>query len=129
MGIPTVTTSCGLDYQVFVALPSIAVGGENCPGQVYKIIYTVEDECGNELTGQTYSHSGSDQTLPSLTGTAYTDATDYDACVVDAESTVPAWSEANAIMGYSDNCGAAVTAVLTDTQTSGDDCSWSVTDT
>ena len=49
-GIPTVTTSCGLDYQVFVAMPSIVGAEANCPGQVYYISYTVEDECGRTAT-------------------------------------------------------------------------------
>ena len=89
--------------------------------------YTVLDECLNELTGQTYTHSGSDQTAPTLTGTAYTDATDYDACMANAEATVPAWSATNAIAGYEDNCGVAVTATLTGTETTGTDCDWTVT--
>ena len=44
-GTPTVVTSCYLNYEVFVALPSITPVQANCPGKVYKIIYAVEDEC------------------------------------------------------------------------------------
>src|SRR5439155_25697858 len=33
----------------------------------------------------------------------------------------------NAILGYSDNCGGAVTASLTGTDVTGTDCSWTVT--
>ena len=49
-GIPTVTVACGLDYEVFVAMPSIVGAEANCPGQVYFISYTVEDECGRTAT-------------------------------------------------------------------------------
>ena len=54
----------------------------------------------NALTNQTYSYSGKDQTAPSLTGTAFSDPTVYNGCYANAMTSVPAWTEANAIVGY-----------------------------
>ncbi|MCX6306916.1 MAG: hypothetical protein NT040_18270 [Bacteroidetes bacterium] len=47
--------------------------------------------------------------------------------MANAAATVPPFSPANAILGYSDNCGVAVTATLTGTATTGTDCNWAVT--
>uniref|UniRef100_UPI001430F4FF hypothetical protein n=1 Tax=Maribellus sediminis TaxID=2696285 RepID=UPI001430F4FF len=90
--------------------------------------YDVYDDAGNHVDpSPTVTYSGSDQTAPSLTTTPFSDATEYDACMSDAQSTVPEWTEVNAITGYSDNCGQAVSASLDSTRTTGDDCDWTVT--
>ena len=84
--------------------------GDDCDWTV-TYTYTIEDECGNlMLENQTYSYSGSDQTPPSLTGTGYVGDTDLNFCASAAVSGVPSWTAANAIMGYTDNCLAAVRA-------------------
>ena len=46
--------------------------------------FTVSDACGNDLAGQTYSNTGSDQTAPTLTGVAYPGTTGTDACFAGA---------------------------------------------
>ncbi len=73
-------------------------------------------------------HSGSDQTAP--TGTAPEGTTGIDACYVDAVTPpagTPAFDAEAAAAGYTDNCGGTVTATLTNTQVTGDDCAWTVT--
>ncbi len=84
------------------------------------------DGCGNELTGQTYSHTGSDQTAPTLSGTPYAGTTGTNACKANAATAAP-FSATDAIQGYSDNCGGAVTAHLTNTSVTGTDATWAVT--
>ena len=49
-GTPIVTTSCGLTYDVIVAMPDVSGTGADCPGNIYSISYTVIDECGREAT-------------------------------------------------------------------------------
>uniref|UniRef100_UPI00143166EE T9SS type A sorting domain-containing protein n=1 Tax=Maribellus sediminis TaxID=2696285 RepID=UPI00143166EE len=116
--------NCG--QAVSASLDSTRTTGDDCDWTV-TYYYTVFDECLNPLEVQSYVHNGSDQTAPSLTTTPFTDATEYDACMTDAQSTVPEWTVANAITGYSDNCGQAVSASLDSTRTTGDDCDWTVT--
>ncbi|MDB4438789.1 SpaA isopeptide-forming pilin-related protein [bacterium] len=45
-GIPSVISACGLDTEIFVALPSIGTFQANCPGAYYQILYSAEDACG-----------------------------------------------------------------------------------
>ncbi|RIJ44038.1 hypothetical protein D1614_24575, partial [Maribellus luteus] len=116
--------NCG--QSVSASLDSTKTTGNDCDWTV-TYYYTVFDECNNPLEEQTYEHNGSDQTAPSLTGTPFSDPTEYNACMTDAQSTVPAWSETNAIAGYSDNCGQDVSASLDSTKTTGNDCDWTVT--
>jgi hypothetical protein len=47
-------------------LTNTNVTGTDC-GWTVTYTFTVKDVCGNELTGRTYSNTGSDQTPPSLT--------------------------------------------------------------
>ena len=110
---------------VTATLTNTSVTGDDCAWTV-TYTFTIEDACGNQLTGQTYSNTGSDQTAPTLTGAAYTGTTGTDACQSDAATAAP-FVAANAIQGYSDNCGGAVTATLTNTSVTGDDCAWTVT--
>ncbi|MFC4723619.1 PKD domain-containing protein, partial [Geojedonia litorea] len=75
-----------------------AVNGDDCS---WSVIYTfkVSDACGNELTGQTITHSGGDKTPPTLTGTIPTGATNQDLCFSD----IPAGpSEADIAAQYTD---------------------------
>ena len=64
-------------------------------------------------------------TAPTLTGVAYPGTTGTDACSADAATQHPLVRDA--IQGYTDNCGGAVTATLTNTSVTGDDCAWTVT--
>jgi hypothetical protein len=86
----------------------------------------VKDACNNPLTSQTYSNKGSDQTAPTLTGSPYAGTTGTNSCKANATTAAP-FSAANAIQGYADNCGGAVTATLTNTAVTGTDCAWTVT--
>ncbi|RIJ47207.1 T9SS C-terminal target domain-containing protein [Maribellus luteus] len=104
-----------------------APDNDNCTWSV-TYTYDVYDDAGNHVDpSPIVSYSGSDQTAPSLTGTPFSDPTEYNACMTDAQSTVPAWSETNAITGYTDNCGQNVSASLDSTKTTGNDCDWTVT--
>ncbi|MBP7038999.1 MAG: hypothetical protein KBB30_08865, partial [Bacteroidales bacterium] len=119
------TDNCG--GTVTATLINTQVSGNNC-GWIVTYTFKVSDECGNELTDQTIVHSGSDQTAP--TGTAPSGSTGVNACYVDAVTLpagTPAFDPVAAAAGYTDNCGGAVTATLTNTQVTGDDCSWTVT--
>src|SRR5687767_14760234 len=117
------TDNCGA--AVTATLTNTAVTGTDCNWTV-TYTYTVFDACMNPLTSQTYSHTGSDQTAPSLTGMPYTGTTGTNACKAMAAASAP-FSATNAIQGYTDNCGAAVTASLTNTEVTGTDCNWTVT--
>ncbi|MFZ1515029.1 MAG: HYR domain-containing protein [Saprospiraceae bacterium] len=101
------------------------VSGTDCAWTV-TYTFTVKDVCGNELTGQTYSNTGSDQTAPSLTGTPYTGTTGTNSCKANAATAAP-FNASLAIQGYTDNCLGPVTAVLTNTVVTGTDCNWTVT--
>jgi len=95
-----------------------------CPIVVTRV-FTIADACGNTST-KTQLITIDDNTAPTLTGTAYTGTTGTDACISDAETAAP-FDALNAKNGYSDNCGGAVTAELTNTVVTGDNCSWKVT--
>ncbi|MFZ1424399.1 MAG: HYR domain-containing protein, partial [Saprospiraceae bacterium] len=110
---------------VTAALTNTSVTGTDCAWTV-SYTFTIFDECNNPLIGQTYSNTGSDQTAPSLTGTAYAGTTGTNACKANAETAAP-FSAANAIQGYTDNCLGAVTATLTNSVVTGTDCNWTVT--
>ena len=82
-----------------------------CPIVVTRT-FNITDVCGNPVT-KTQTIQIDDTQPPALTGTAYSDATVYNACRANAQATVPAFNGANAIIGYTDNCGQAVTAEWT----------------
>ncbi|TMI68154.1 MAG: hypothetical protein E6H09_23320, partial [Bacteroidetes bacterium] len=86
----------------------------------------MKDVCGNTLANQSYSNKGSDQTAPTLTGSPYTGTTGTNACMANAATTAP-FSATYAKQGYTDNCGGAVTATLTNTSVTGADCAWTLT--
>ena len=73
-----------------------------------------------------YSNRGGDQTAPSKTGTSYAGMSNVNACMANAATAAP-FNAANAALGYTDNCGGAVTATLTGTAVTGTNCSWTVT--
>ena len=58
------TDNCG--GAVTATLTDTEVTGTDC-GWTVTYTFTVSDKCGNELTGQTYSNTGSDQTPPEFT--------------------------------------------------------------
>ncbi|MZP66134.1 MAG: hypothetical protein GT597_08280, partial [Bacteroidales bacterium] len=69
-----------------------------------------------------------DGTAP--TGTAPAGTTGINACYVNAVTLpagTPAFDAESAAAGYTDNCGGTVTATLTNTQVSGNNCGWIVT--
>ena len=55
---------------------------------------------------------------PSLTGTPYGGTTGANGCMANAAAAAP-FNAGNAMQGYTDNCGGAVTATLTGTATTG----------
>ena len=101
------------------------VTGSNCNWTVV-YTYSVTDGCNNVLTNQSYSQTGGDKTAPALSGNQYTGTTGTNACQVNAATAAP-FSAANAIQGYTDNCGGTVTATLTGTAITGTDAAWTVT--
>src|SRR5688572_25345234 len=110
---------------VTAQLNSTDVTGDDCDWTV-TYTFTILDACLNPLGNQSYSNTGSDQTAPTLTGTPYAGTSGINACMVNATLAAP-FSATNAILGYTDNCGEAVTAQLTGTDVTGDDCDWTVT--
>ncbi|MDR0872359.1 MAG: fibronectin type III domain-containing protein, partial [Prevotellaceae bacterium] len=116
------TDACGA---VTATLTNTAISGDNCS---WSVVYTYEvsDACGNKLTGQIITHTGGDKTAP--TGTAPAGTNNINSCFVDASTVpagVPAFVPATVAGNYTDACG-TVTATLTNTAISGDNCSWSV---
>ena len=124
--LPVGQTNMNLCYANIPAGPTAndikAIYTDNCGGNVivtksgsptgndcnWSVTYTyeVKDACNNIVTpSPTVTYTGKDQTAPSLTGTPYSNATLYNACYANALTAVPAWTQANAIMGYTDNCG------------------------
>jgi len=100
---------------------------------VVTIEWDVEDCGGNNLADKViYKYTITDNSPPSLTGTAYTDTGTFDGC--KPASTMLAdipmslrFSQLRAMQGYEDNCG-TVTATLTNTNITGvDDCAWTIT--
>ncbi|MBK9630428.1 MAG: HYR domain-containing protein [Saprospiraceae bacterium] len=106
-------------------LTNTNVSGTDC-GWTVTCTFTVMDVCGNALTGQSYSNTGSDQTAPTLTGAPYTGTTGTNACKANAATAAP-FNASLAIQGYTDNCLGPVTAVLTNTVITGTNCNWTVT--
>jgi hypothetical protein len=106
-------------------LTNTVVTGTDCAWTI-TYTYNVVDACGNSFTGRTYQNTGSDQTAPTLTGAPYAGLNGVNSCIANAVVTAP-WVMANAILGYTDNCGAPVTAVLTNTVVTGTDCAWTIT--
>src|SRR5688500_14961890 len=117
------TDNCG--EAVTAQLTGTDVTGDDC-GWIVTYTFTILDECFNPLANQSYSNTGSDQTAPTLTGTPYAGTSGTNACMANASTAAP-FSATNAIQGYTDNCGETVTAQLTGTDVTGDDCDWTVT--
>ena len=110
---------------VTAELTNTSVSGDDCNWSV-TYTFTIRDVCGNELMNQSYSNSGSNQEAPTLTGSPYSGTSGTNACKNDAATSAP-FNATNAIIGYSAECGGAVTAELTNTAITGDDCDWTVT--
>ncbi len=107
---------------VTATLTNTADSGTDCNWSV-TYTFTVSDVCDNELTGQTITHTGSDQTAP--IGTAPTGVVDVDVCAANAQTDYP-FVPATVATNYSDNCLGAVTVNLTGTNQTGDDCGWTL---
>ena len=65
---------------------------------------------------------GGDIDPPSLTGAGY-----QGTFINDCKANAPGFDSNKAILGFSDDCAASVTASLTGTSDTGDDCNWTVT--
>jgi hypothetical protein len=123
------TASPGVTYDIFWDNFSWrkAYVEPTCEGVItYTYDYT---DCAGLVFPWTYTYNVNDNVAPTLTSPLlkYAGTTGTNSCMATAEAMVPAFSPSNAILGYSDNCGAAVTATLTGTATTGTDCSWTVT--
>ena len=122
------TDNCG--GSVTATLTGTLIEGDDC-GWTVTYTFTVEDACGNELTGQTIEHSGRDQTAPEFTVpsdiTICRDAT----CGYDASL-----SNTNDVEDERDNCSVGIEAFPTDDLTNLSSCDtvgyiirkWTLTD-
>ena len=108
---------------VTAELTNTNVTGTDCAWTV-EYTFTIKDACDNLLPLQTYSNTGGDLEAPTLTGTPFAGTSGTNSCKADAATAAP-FSATDAIMGYTDNCG-AVTAELTNTNITGTDCDWTV---
>ena len=48
-GVAMATTSCGASLTITNSTPALVSGDADCPGAMYEIVYTAEDECGNTV--------------------------------------------------------------------------------
>src|SRR6056297_4018355 len=112
------TDNCGV---VTATLDATDTDGDDCSWTV-TYTYIVEDECANTTTAQV-EYTGGDTEDLTLTGTLPAGGVQGNVCLADAPA-APAGSVIAA--EYTDNCG-AVSATLDDTNTSGTDCSWTIT--
>jgi hypothetical protein len=98
----------------------------DCPSKYeFDRVWTATDASGNQSAAIQHV-SVQDTKAPTLTGTAYAGTSGTNACKANAATSVPAFSAANAIQGYTDNCSSSVTATLTNTTVTGTDCNWAV---
>ena len=112
------TDNCGT---VSASLDGTNTVGDDCSWTV-TYTYIVEDECSNTTIADV-EYTGGDTEAPSLTGNLPPDGDQGNVCLDDAPD---APSESFIASAYTDNCG-SVSATLEDTETTGTDCSWTVT--
>ncbi|KJD32694.1 hypothetical protein PW52_15140, partial [Tamlana sedimentorum] len=105
-----------------INLTDTTLTGDNC-GWTLTYTYDVVDLSGNKLENETIVYSGSDLSAP--TGSAPSGQTGINSCSADAETNAP-FDAATVASGYSDNC-TNVSVSLTNTEITGDDCSWTLT--
>ncbi|WP_340114583.1 hypothetical protein, partial [Maribellus mangrovi] len=107
-----------------IAIPTDTLFINNNCGWTITYTYKVVDQCGNELSGETITYSGSDQTAP--TGTTPDGVTGINACASETEidGLYPTADDEAAIeAAYSDDCG-TVSATFVSQNLTGDHCSW-----
>ena len=111
---------------VTVTVSDEATTNDNC-GWTWTRTYTIKDECGNTVTpAPTMSVSGSDQTVPELTGTWPEDITEQSNCFDDADiSELYSNDQVKAL--YSDCSNITVTS--SDEADPTDNCGWTITRT
>jgi hypothetical protein len=85
--------------------------------------FIVKDHAGNETIG-TYTVKGGDRTKPLLTGSPYIFTGFVEGCLSDALIKAPFFSSNYAIIGYTDDCGGSLTAVLKDSTVTGTAKNW-----
>ena len=122
--------ACG--NPVTAILTNTAVTGDFC-GWTLTYTYKVVDGCDNELTGLTIVYTGKDKTLPALkvAGVGPVGTSNNDGCYINA-TTKPAGApdfDAVAVANfYKAPCSNnTVTAILTNTAVTGDNCAWTLT--
>ncbi|MBK9254944.1 MAG: HYR domain-containing protein [Saprospiraceae bacterium] len=90
--------------------------------------YSVVDGCGIAAPNAVVTYTGTDTGAP--TGSAPDGTSNINACYID-DSTVPigtpSFDATAAAAGYTDLCGSPVSATLTGTTVSGNNCGWTVT--
>ena len=87
------------------------------------VTFTLTDECGLDIEMDA-TFTIEDTNPP--TGIQPTATTGVNACLTDAQTSVPSFNPTEVAMGYTDGCSTPL-VTLTNTATSGDDCSWDVT--
>jgi hypothetical protein len=102
------------------------ITGSDAAGWMVTYTFKVVDAAGNELTNQTYSHTGKETTAP--TGATTAGSTGNTECF-SAVAAAYSFDAVAAAGGYTDNCGGTVTAVETGTEiiTGSDALGWTVT--
>jgi len=116
---------CAVTLSAVETGSEVITGGDCAVPGGWTVTYTfkVVDGCGNELTGQTYTHTGADSSAP--TGTPPTGTSGIDACFANALTATP-FDPGAAAVGYSDDCN-NVNIVPVSSTPLGDDCNWTVT--
>ena len=100
---------------------------DNC-GWTITRTYTINNACGTNSTTNTQSVSGSDQTVPTLTGTWPANITAQNNCFANADVS-DLMSDDDVAELYSDGCGGTVSVTHTDANTTTDNCGWTITRT
>ena len=121
-GFTVTGAGCGATGS-FAITPPVTV--DYCLGANISATWSANDGCSNDEKTATFVVTK--PLPPTLTGTPYKGTEGTNTCATDATGLF-VFDALAAATGYSDDCGAAVTAVETGTEVvTGDDCSWAVT--
>ena len=119
--MPTATDNCSSAANITITETAGTFVAGSCPNAgTYTNAFIATDECGNVSATFTQTITITDNVAP--TGTAPTGMTAVNDCLANA----PAFDATSAAAGYNDDCG-NVTATLTGTSSTGNDCNWTVT--
>jgi hypothetical protein len=114
--------NCGVGQATY----SDAVNSTDPCNVIITRTWSLVDNCGNAAVDQVQTITVQDNTAPTLAGTPYAGTTGTNACLANAATAAP-FNATDAKQGYSDNCDNDVTAILTGTNVTGNDCAWTVT--